>query len=829
MNALGKCLAAAVAAACGLSGVAFAVSAQAQPAGATGASAQDNTAAQTANPAASKATGKQGKSGKIETLETVQVIGTRRIGRVSETDSIQPVDILPMAQSATQGQSFDLAQTLKYKVPSLVTQRTSGDDQQDAVDTVSLRGLDSDQTLVLINGKRYHQSSLIGLPGAGTNNIGAAYYDINTIPILAIDNVQVLRDGAAAQYGSDAIAGVVDIQLKHTPGCEGITGYGQYAPRGDGQNYIASAYCGFKVGDGGVISVTGEWQNRGRSDVAEPWNPALSDRPLIGDASVNNNTLYTNGDIPFANGAHFYFDGGIQNRYVSTDDFGRGGIGSGDIPSRNSAAMYPNGFVPIHDIMVQDRNGTVGAWWLWDNWRVDVSQTGGYNRLMNTEINTLNASLAYENLLSGGPGTSPTSFRAGGLSFRQYTSNLDVSRFFDNWLHGVNVAFGAEYRDENFKIYPGEPASYLDYDPTGTTQGGAQGFPGFQPGDATNKSRTSEAVYADIETDWTDRLRTDQAVRFEHYSDFGSTTIGKLSAAYNVTPDFMLRGSVSTGFRAPALQQRYMSSTISNFVNGQLVNTLLAPNGGYVAQAAGIPPLKQEKSRSLTLGLTWTPTPNTAITLDGYRIDIDDRIVLSGLFGDDDPVIGGILTQLGVGDAQFIVNGANTRTQGVDLTIGHDMALGAGHLHTFLAFNHTETSIRQVRPPASLAANPENFLPLASRLFITGAGPRYKMVLSNEYTLGKWDANFNIIWFGPITTGGAANDAVQRYNSKASADASVAYHFTPKTTLTIGGQNIFDVYPTPQNPNITANGFKYESVQFGLDGAAWFVRLAHKF
>ncbi|TCO37289.1 TonB-dependent receptor plug domain-containing protein [Dokdonella fugitiva] len=756
-------------------------------------------------------------------LEGVTVLGSRRYDRSSDTETAVPVDMLPMQKAAEQGGNFDLAQTLQYTAPSFISGHQTGADNADSVDSAALRGLGSDQTLVLVNGKRLHSTALVNLFGA--RNRGNTGTDLNTIPLLAIDHVEILRDGAAAQYGSDAIAGVMNIALKRRKGCEGVVGYGEYS-RGDGENWLASAYCGFQVGNDGVVALTGEYLDRGRSNRSGPDNPRT-----IGDTAVENGTVYFNGDIPFGNGMHFYFDGGLQNRSASSGAFARGGIGSDDIPSRNSEAMYPDGFVPFIDPYVQDRHGTAGVWWNWNDWRVDASQTLGYNKLIDTIRHTLNASIANYDLEHGGAGISPDHFNAGGFSFTQATTNLDFTRFFDGWLHGVNVAFGGEFRHENYEIYAGEPGSYIDADGPGGGNAGSQGFPGFQPADAADKSRHSWAGYVDVETNWTDRFMTDQALRYEDYSDFGSTTTGKIAAAFRVTDQFLLRASASTGFRAPSLQQRWFSSTFTDFISGEPVDVVLAPNGGPIARAAGIPNLKEETSQSVTAGFTWKPTDALSITLDGYRIDIDDRIVLTGYFDTSDPDIGEILQQLGVGSAQFFVNSVDTRTQGLDLTVSHGMDLGQGRLESFLAFNHGTTKVRKVHTPPSLVGREDSLLGERDRLFIEGGAPRSKATLGFDYSIGDWDANLKFIHFGRMTLGTFSGPPVpnQHYGAATSADASLTYSFSENTKLTVGGTNIFDKFPTSQNPDETDNGFKYEAVQFGLNGAAWFVRLAHRF
>ncbi len=757
-------------------------------------------------------------------LDSVTVLGSRRYDRSSDTDSPVPIDVLPMEGAATRGGNFDLTEHLQYATPSFTSGRQTGADNTDSVDNAALRGLGTDQTLVLVNGKRLHSSALVNL--FGVRNRGASGADLNTIPLLAIERVEILRDGAAAQYGSDAIAGVINLGLRRDKGCELVAGYGQYS-RGDGETWIGSSYCGFGMGRDGVLALTAEYQDRGRSNRATAADP----HRIIGDTKVQNSTIYLNGELPVGQSAQLYFNGGIQNRDASSSAWGRGGIGSDDIPSRNSEAMYPDGYAPLIDAYVQDRHGTVGVWWMANDWRIDLSQTAGYNRLMDTIRNTMNASIANLDLENGGAGISPSVFDAGGFSFAQQTTNFDVSRFFSGWRSGLNLAFGAEFRHENYKIYAGEEGSWKDYDGPGGGNAGSQGFPGFQPTDATSKSRHSWAAYLDVETNWTERFVTDQAIRFEDYSDFGSTVTGKLSAGFRASEDLLLRGSTSTGFRAPSLQQRYFSSTFTDFVVGIPVDVVLAPNGGMVANAAGIPSLTEEKSQNFSLGFTWKPTDALSVTLDGYRIDIDDRIVLSGRFQDDDPSIGDILSDLGVGEAQFFVNSVDTRTRGIDLTINHEATLGQGTLNTFFAFNRGSTKVKKVNTPPNLMGREESLLEERDRLFIEGGSPRSKAVLGFDYALGSWETDFKVIYFGPMTLGTFSGPPVpnQKYAARTSADLAVTYSFTDRAKLTLGSTNLFDTSPSRQDPDETDNGYIYEGVQFGINGRAWFTRFIYEF
>jgi iron complex outermembrane receptor protein len=758
-----------------------------------------------------------------DVIPSVSVVGSRRVNTTSATETAVPVDFIPLTKAAEQGGQFDLAQTLTYISPSFNSTRQTGADGADLIDSAALRGLGSDQTLVLVNGKRRHTTALVNLFGA--RNRGNTGTDMNAIPLLAIKDVQVLRDGAAAQYGSDAIAGVLNVELKKSLGCDSVVGFGAYSKH-DGKNWLASAYCGVAVA-GGVLGITGEYYDRGRSNRAEEGNPRI-----IGDTQSKNKTVYLNGDFGAGPGK-LYLTAGAQTRDASSAAWARGGVGSDDIPSRNSAAMYPAGFVPFINGDIDDRYATLGYRMRLDEWNADFSQTYGYNRMRYTIAHTLNASVANADLLKGGKGISPASFDAGGFAFRQLTTNADFSRFYSGVLNGLNAAFGFEYRSENYRIAAGEPGSYIDADGVGVGgNAGSQGFPGFQPGDATDRNRHSTAAYIDVETDVTERFKLQTALRHERFSDFGATTNFKLAGAWKLTADVLLRASASNGFRAPSLQQKYFSSTFTDFVSGVPLDVVLAPNGGAVANAAGIPKLKEEKSKNYTLGATWTPTAATSVTADLYRIDIADRIVLSGRFDADNyPALGASLKQLGVGQAQFFVNSVDTRTQGLDLTVSHRTGLGAGKLNTFLALNLGKTEVTGVHAPASLRGFEDVLLSERERLFIEQGGPRRKATLDFDYTLGQLETDFRIVHFGAQTLGTFSGPPVpnQYYEPKTSADLSLTWSFTEKTKLTVGGTNIFNVHPSAQDPNETDNGFRYESVQFGLNGAAYFARLSHKF
>jgi iron complex outermembrane receptor protein len=758
-------------------------------------------------------------------LERVTVVGSRKtLPAASSTETLVPVDIYSMGKVAEGGGQFDLAQSLQYLSPSFNSTRQTGADGADLIDSAALRGLGSDQTLVLVNGKRRHTVALVNLFGA--RNRGTTGTDMNSLPLLAIDNVQVLRDGAAAQYGSDAIAGVINVQLKKKAGCEAVAGYGQYSA-GDGKNWLASAYCGVKIADGS-LGITGEWQDRGRSNRADPGSLRT-----IGDTKVENKTIYLNGEFPVAGADKLYLTAGAQDRDASSAAWARGGVGSDDIPSRNSAAMYPDGFVPYINGKIEDRYLIVGWKSSVAGWDTDLSQTYGSNKLRYNISNTLNASIANKDLLAGGKGISASSFDAGGFGFSQATTNFDVSRFFPDLLGGSNIAFGAEYRKEKYDIVAGEAGSYIDADGVGFGgNAGSQGFPGFQPSDATNKSRNSQALYVDWEANLTPALTVDAALRAEHYSDFGSTTTAKLAGSFKASKEVLLRGAASTGFRAPSLQQLYFSSTFTDFISGKPLDVVLAPNGSKIANAAGVPSLKQEKSKNYTLGITVKPSADTAFTVDLYQINIRDRIVLSGRFDEDNyPALGAILQGLGVGQAQFFVNSINTRTRGMDVTASNRMKLGAGQLNTFLALNVSSTRVTNINAPAALKGFEDVLLSERERLFIEQGGPRSKATLGFEYAQGAWTTQAKVIHFGSQTQGTFSGPPVPnlQYKPKTSMDLGLSWQATPALKLSVGGNNVFNVKPTRQNPDETDNGFYYDSVQFGLNGASYYARAYYRF
>jgi iron complex outermembrane recepter protein len=742
-------------------------------------------------------------------------VGSRAVER-SRTDTPVPVDVLPVSEIADEAGHLDLGQLLQFTAPSFNANRQSGSDGSDHVDAATLRGLGPDQVLVLINGKRRHTSSLVYIFGTrARGNVGT---DLNTIPVSAIDRIEILRDGAAAQYGSDAIAGVINIILKKDRGLNVLLSGGQYTA-GDGENLQVAVNYGMPVGRG-ALNLTGEVLDREMTNRATPDEPRI-----IGDAETENLTFFYNLDVPVGTSSTFYGHGGYNDRNGLAGAWYRGGVGSDDIPSRNSAQMYPSGFVPNIGTTIEDLSAAFGYRTLAGSWSLDVSTTYGSNEMAYQISDTLNASIATLN-----NGISPTSFDAGGFEFTQHTTNLDLSRFYQQWLRGVNVAAGIEYRRETYGIFSGESGSFADFDGPGGGNAGSQGFPGFQPVDEVDASRNSTAAYVDVEMQTTPRLLVTAALRAEDYSDFGNTVNGKVSFGYALDEALHFRGSASTGFRAPSLHQRYFSSTFTDFIAGEAADIKLAPNESELAGLVGIPKLTEEESMNYSLGLTWAPRPSFDLTADVYQIDIDNRIVLTGGFTTDDPDIGQIIAEQNLVEARFFTNAIDTQTRGLDITAAHRRAFATGSLTTTAALNFNETDVKRINTAPGLAGKESIYFNTRERMFVEGSAPKSKGTLGFDYDQDRWNSGLRVIYFGSLESGtwtqiDDPSAPPQRYDARFTADVHFGFRIAPNLQWVIGGTNIFDSQPTEQDPFETENGALWENVQMGINGAAYYTRL----
>lgn len=756
-------------------------------------------------------------------LQGVEIVGSRALNR-TVTNTTVPVDVIDLRQvTSTQGQ-LDVNQLMQYAAPSFNANRQTGADGADHVDPASLRGLGPDQTLVLINGKRRHQSSLVNIYGTrGRGNTGA---DLNAIPAAAIERIEILRDGAAAQYGSDAIAGVINIVLKDNVEELSLNvNTGAHLAQNnpdrntfDGENVQVNGNYGFRIGEGGFVNVTTDYWFRGHTN---RFDPALY-RRQFGDAKGANFSTWFNAAVPLGNKAAFYAFGGQSTRKTDAYAWSRD-AGS----ARNVDAIYPNGFDPIIASFITDRSLSTGVRGAIKGWNVDLNTTYGANRFHYYGRNTLNASLEER---------SPTEFDDGGFQLRQQVTTLDFTRLFPDWLDGVNIAYGLEHRVENYQIFAGEEGSWRTYGPvpfvtsegdTVARPGGAQGFPGFAPANEVNESRTNLAAYWDTEIDFSRRFTLSAATRFENYSDFGSTLNGKLAARLQLTDGVALRASAGTGFRAPSLAQLYFNSIYTDFVSGVAVDKFLAKNNSPVTRALGIEPLKQETSTSFGAGIT-ANFGSFSATADFYRVQIEDRIVLTGDFYNDDDQIGAVLQSLNVGSARFFANAINTTTTGLDLVMTYNVPLsGAQRLNVMLAANVNNMTIDQVNTSEKLRGKEDFYLSNREKLFILASAPPLKGNLTLDYRTGRWGANVRLTYFDKIELEDYIGE-LDVYDPRMTLDLSLSHNLSANLRWTIGAANLLNAYPTKQNQE-TEGGGLYDAVQMGFNGTFLFTRLGFTF
>jgi iron complex outermembrane receptor protein len=764
------------------------------------------------------------------TLEGVQVVGSRSLNR-TVTDSPSPVDIIDVQQVTAKTGQLDVNQLLQFVAPSFNSNRQTGADGADHTDPASLRGLGPDQTLVLVNGKRWHQSSLVNLFGSrGRGNTGT---DLNTIPAASIERIEILRDGASAQYGSDAIAGVINIVLKtSTKELTANVNYGAYTAKYrfddktfDGGNLNANLNYGVKVGEGGYINLTADFNQREHTQRANVPAPDGIQRREYGDPKAYNTSAYLNSKLPLNENIYAYAFGGFNVRRgeayaytrfpTSTDANGN------SIPNpRSNATLYPNGFDPIISSNIFDAQGVAGLRGNFGGWDVDISNSFGSNRFHYGVRNSLNATLG---------ATSPTSFDAGGFQLQQDVVNLNVSRNFKSVAQGLNLAFGSEYRTEWYTLFAGEEASYTNYAPGSGVAGGAQGFPGFQPrNEVKAATRDNVGVYADAELNITQAWLFEGAARYEHYTDFGSSLTGKVATRYKIGENFSLRGTLSTGFRAPSLAQINFNTVFTNVVGGNPVDILLDRNDGAVSRAVGIPALKQERSQSASVGFTGRAGSILSFTVDGYYIHIKDRIVLTGTFDQSDNVIGGTLASLGVGQAQFFANAASTTTWGLDAVVANTIGVGNGRLTTTLAANLNRLLVTSVQATPRLAGKEEIFFGPREQAFVKASAPPFKINLTFDYNVGRFGALVRFVQFGGVKLIDYDGNP-ENYGQRLTTDVALSYALTNQLRLSLGSSNLFNVYPSFFNPLVTETGGAWDPVQMGSNGRFLFAKLQAKF
>lgn len=863
-------------------------------------------------------------------IDELVVLGTRASNRTS-TDTPVPVDVINVDELSLAAPQTQLNQILHYTAPSFSSNTQTISDGTDHIDPASLRGLGPDQVLVLMNGKRRHNSSLINVNGTfGRGSVGT---DLNAIPAAAIGRIEVLRDGAAAQYGSDAIAGVINLGLKSDVNelkltiNSGANFTKNASPQKDidGETVEIGANYGLPLGDkGGFINLTGSfdyrgWTNRMQDFSGQIFNgynsvewvannagadlSALSTDDIknfaqdvdhfsnelkglimnapdvdslqsllnfdattaelaargqvssdynmrVGQSEVRGGKFFANMAIPLSNGFEVYSFGGISYRDGLSGCFYR-------LPHQNRTytPTYINGFLPKINSNISDKSLAAGIRGQVNGWKIDFSNAWGSNDFNFRIKNTNNATLG---------NASTAEFNAGGHSFTQNTSNLDLSHYYNmDGIEGINVAFGGEYRLENFTVDPGSETSYGNYDHNGllvngttpdasmvtdffgrSRPSGAQCFAGFLPSNEIDANRSSVAGYADVEVDISKSFLVSGALRYENYSDFGSTFNYKLAARYKVGDNITLRAAHSTGFRAPSLHQIHFSRTSTIFVTTDGVTTAqevgVFSNTSRAAKLLGIPELSEETSQNFSGGITAKlPTQGIKITVDGYLVDIDNRVILTGRFEPgDNPDLQQIFTQAQADAAAFFANAIDTRSYGVDVVVAHSMLLGGGDikLQNNLAATYSKTKrVGDIHasPLLEEAELTDTYFNEESRIYLEEAVPRTKVILGNNLTFKNLNVYLRNTFFGPTTeaTNGVNSDPTvdYTYSGKVLTDLSVGYNFTDNLSLTVGANNLFDIYPDEADESFLSSGrfiYSRRSPQFSFNGRYLFARLA---
>ena len=825
-------------------------------------------------------------------VEEMMVVGTRTKGRTAE-DLPVPVDVLDTEALTKTGQT-EVGRMIQSLAPSFNFPSSTISDGTDALRPATLRGLGPDQTLVLINGKRRHQASLIHINtsvGRGTAGV-----DMNAIPAASIKRIEVLRDGAAAQYGSDAIAGVINIVLKDAnDGGNFSTSYGEYR-KGDGETINVDLNTGFELGNSGFVNVTLNYRDRANSNraglqgdcvyggcsdsdgngIAEVGDPREitfnRGQFRIGDADSEQLALVLNGAMDMGAGEVYGFVT-YSTRESQSGAFFRNPSSGYSAALSDGDNVIPNGFVPHINSQIDDLSANLGYRTEFRNgWQMDLSYTNGINEIDYNTSNSVNYSyvnyLRYDQGLADAEirATVPRSADAYGLELGLQTFNLD----FNNTFGDLSLATGFEYRIDNYKIIPGEEYAYTDYD-TDLNNGGAalypknadggiQGFPGIAPSSSVDESRKVISAFVDTDYQLTDSLLVSAALRFDDYEDFGNTTNFKLGANWEVNDVMRLRSAISTGFRAPSMQQLYFNNIGTQFVanpanpSGPQIAVQVGTfrNDSQLAKAIGIPQLKEEESDNYSAGIVLTPADRLTITFDYYAIDIDDRIVISNrLSAANDPsgTLGNALATVGAGAGQFFLNGANTETRGFDLVVNYSgIDFFGGDLDLTLAGNKTKTEVVDVftSQAGSLAQLNANVVFSSQDISIIEEWqPEDRVSLTGYYQLENWRVNLAFNRYGEYTV---EDGGRQTYGAKLLTDLNIEYAFTSSLSLSVGGNNIFDEYPDKNligqsrggkleespsgNMVIDSPGvFTYSrrSAPFGFNGAYWYAKIGYTF
>ena len=800
---------------------------------------------------AQTASGTAKEAGKQTTLQTIVVTGTRGPQRTVVT-STAPIDVISAAEIQKLGKP-DVLSALSALVPSFNSPTRLGGGTGQIIATGTLRGLNPDQMLVLVNGKRRHKTSLIN---AVTQTYrGSVPTDLGMIPISAVDHIEVLRDGAAAKYGSDAISGVINIILKRETSNYGAGTAGQNMDRGDGTYYQGDLTLSRAFGNGRFFDIFVGARDQDASNRAEMVSPNVRLYPLVNgqpdprEATIDRQVTQNFGAFPqrqlntgynteWQFGAVHVYSFGIFSRRTSDLNY------TFRLPNNVNSLpqLYPNGFRPHDAIKEHDYQVVFGAKGVLGEWDWDISTSYGQNRAAQDESQTLNASL--------GPG-SPTSFYIGTLLSNEWVNSLDITRGFPVGQN-LQVSAGLQHRREAYKIYAGDPAGYAVGSyviPVGQPFAGQRPAPGvqgaaaFTPADAGALSRNNVAAYVELTYDPTSNLTLDFAGRAEHYDDSsGGTVVGEASARYQIAPWLTLRGAASTGFRAPALGQEIYATSTSQFRTLNGVVTLLQiktlPVNSAGARALGAVPLRPEKSRNITAGFALQPLDNVIVTVDAYQIEVDKRITLTGTL--TGAAISAILEANGLPpntSAQYFTNAIDTRTRGVDVVGAYRVDLDRlGSMQVNAGFNYNDTKILSVIPnPPQLSVLGPSFelFDRAARGAMTYGLPRTKFVVGDVWNIGRFSLSTRLSRWGSWTTPQkSATD--ERFNqARWTVDVEGSYRVLPSVTVTLGATNLFDIYPTNQmtaafDPTQGRSPYSSNS-PFGFTGGAYYARVSTTF
>ena len=758
-----------------------------------------------------------------QTLQTVVVTGSF-VPRTA-TDSLSPIDVLTPQQIRATG-APDLTTALRTLLPSINFEQPSNVDVSAAVRPVQLRGLTPNEVLVLINGKREHTTSTLGVDGE-TFATGSSGVDINAIPMNAIERIEVLRDGAGTQYGSAAISGVINIILKGGAGhgSASVT-RGQYSA-GDGTTSQGDVNGGIKLGQNGWLnlSATAMYQaatNRAGPDFRYPGDPTYGTVTFHDGLSPTQTKQFAaNFQYDLSPNAQLYGYTILSRRAVEVSDYFRSlSQYVDDHPA--AVARYPDGYRPAEEQMLYDDSEVLGLrGTMFGGWHYDISANDGGNRWKVRVVHSINYDLGE---------SSPSDFYVGSNAIRDKSLNADFTKDFQvGWLQNpLSVAWGLSKRWETYTIKAGEPASFFE--------SGSQGFPGFQPGDAGSHSRSNEAAYVDLQTDLTSKLTVDAGLRYEHYSDFGKTKPWKLSARYQVNKALAFRATASTSFRAPSLQQEWYSSTSLNVetdpVTGllQFYENRTFPVSNPIAVALGAQPLQPETSHNYSFGVVLTPSNGFSATFDLYQITVNNRIIFSdSLTGD---AVQSYLTSVGfpfVNGGQFFTNAINTKTQGADLIFADPLELSNGvDVNITGGFNYNNTTVTHVKPNPPQLALQGLVLPvfgIDEDQIVRNLTPRSKIFVGSDWTFGQWNVHTQLTRYGMISYLVGINGAPQSIHASYITDASVSRHLGG-WLLTLGADNLFNIHPERLNEvNSFSGNFVYpHGSPIGDGGAYYYAR-----